>query len=104
MVLFLKAMSNITNATLASINGMLAEYFDGEVFAYEYGVMKLRIVCKLFATKIVRAIFTTLLPKPTGVLLGLEFLQPQEYFGFNVTGLPANEQPYAPADQKPFYW
>lgn len=102
--LFLKAMSNITNATLKSLNGMFEEFFQGQVFVYEYDVMKLRVVVRQFTTKIEKAILMTLLPKPTGVLLGFEFLQPQEYFGFNVAGLPADEQPYAPADQKPFYW
>ena len=102
--LFLKTMSNITNATLKSINDMFLEYFNEQIFAYEYDTMKLRIVVRFSTTKIEKAIFTTLLPKPTGVLMGFEFLQPQEYFGFNVQGLPADEQPYAPADQKPFYW
>ena len=104
MTLFLKAMSNITNATLKSINDMFAIYFEGQCFAYEYDVMKIRMVVRFFTTKIERAIFTNLFPKPTGVLMGFEFLQAQEYFGFNVQGLPADEQPYAPADQKPFYW
>ena len=103
-VLFLRAMSNITNATLKSINDMFLEYFNKQCFAYEYDTMKIRVVIRFPTTKIERAIFLNLLPKPTGVLMGLEFLQPQEYFGFNVNGLPADEQPYAPADQKPFYW
>ena len=102
--LFLKAMSNITNATLKSMNEMFMQYFTGQLFVYEYDTMKLRVVVRFPVTKIEKAIFTNLLPKPTGVLLGFEFLQPQEFFGFNVQGLPADEQPYAPADQKPFYW
>lgn len=103
-VLFLKAMSNITNATMRSLNDMFSEFFNKQIFVYEYDVMKLRCVVRFFATKIQKAILTNLLPKPTGVLMGFEFLQAQEYFGFNVAGLPADEQPYAPADQKPFYW
>ena len=83
---------------------MFLEYFNKQCFAYEYDTMKMRVVVRFPTTKIERAIFLNLLPKPTGVLMGLEFLQPHEYFGFNVNGLPADEQPYAPADQKPFYW
>lgn len=104
--LFLKAMQNITNATLQSINSMFLEFFSdkGVCFAYEYDVMKLRVVVGFFTTKIERAIFTNLLPKPTGVLMGMEFIEPGQYFGHYVAGYTPEEQPYAPLDQKPFYW
>lgn len=105
-VLFLKAMSNITNATLASLNQMLQFYYQGRgrVYVIEYGTMEIRYVFEFYVSKLEKAIFTSeVMPKPTGVLASFEYIPPHEYFGFFVNGLTASNQPYAPIDQKPFY-
>lgn len=105
-VLFLKAMSNITNVTLASLNQMLQFYYQGRGRAYviEYGTMKIRYVFEFYVNKLEKAIFTSnVMPKPTGVLASFEYIPQGEYFGFFVNGLTAANQPYAPIDQKPFY-
>lgn len=105
-VLFLKAMANITNATLASLNQMLQFYYQGRgrVYVIEYGTMEIRYVFEFYVSKLEKAIFTSeVMPKPTGVLASFEYIPPHEYFGFFVNGLTAVNQPYAPIDQKPFY-
>ena len=105
-VLFIKAMSNVTNATLASLNNMLQFYYSGRgrVYVIEYGVMEIRYVFEFYVNKLERAIFTSdIMPNPTGVLASFEYIPPHEYFGFFVNGMTAEDQPYAPIDQKPFY-
>lgn len=105
-VLFLKAMSNITNATISSLNQMLQFYYQGRgrVYVIEYGTMEIRYVFEFYVSKLEKAIFTSdVMPKPTGVLASFEYIPPHEYFGFFVSGLTASNQPYAPIDQKPFY-
>lgn len=105
-VLFLKAMSNITNSTLASLNQMLQFYFAnrGRVYVIEPDVMHIRYVFEFYVNKLEKAIFTSkIMPKPTGVKAYFEWIPQHEYFGFFVNGLTAENQPYAPIDQKPFY-
>lgn len=105
-VLFLKAMANITNATLASLNQMLQFYYQGRgrVYVIEYGTMEIRYVFEFYVNKLEKAIFTSdIMPKPTGVLTSFEYIPLHEYFGFFVDGLNAASQPYAPFDQKTFY-
>lgn len=105
-VLFLKAMANITNATLASLNQMLQFYYQGRgrAYVYEYDTMEIRYVFEFYVNKLEKAIFTSeIMPKPTGVLASFEYIPLGEYFGFFVSGLSASNQPYAPFDQKTFY-
>lgn len=105
-VLFLKAMSNITNSTLASLNQMLQFYFAnrGRVYVIEPDVMHIRYVFEFYVSKLEKAIFTSnIMPKPTGVKTYFEWIPIHEYFGFFVNNLTAENQPYAPIDQKPFY-
>ena len=105
-VLFLKAMSNITNATLASLNQMLQFYYQGRgrAYVYEYDTMEIRYVFEFYINKLEKAIFTSsVMPKPTGVLTSFEYIPLGEYFGFFVSGYQPTNQPYAPFDQKPFY-
>ena len=105
-VLFLKAMSNITNATLASLNKMLQFYYQarGRVYVINYGTMKIRYVFEFYVNNLEKAIFTSdIMPRPTGVKSSFEYIPLHEYFGFFVNGLTASNQPYAPIDQKPFY-
>lgn len=105
-VLFLKAMANITNATLSSLNQMLQFYYQGRgrAYVYEYDTMEIRYVFEFYVNKLEKAIFTSeIMPKPTGVLASFEYIPLGEYFGFFVSGLSATNQPYAPFDQKTFY-
>lgn len=105
-VLFLKAMSNITNATLASLNQMLQFYYQGRgrVYVINVGTMQIRYVFEFYVNKLEKAIFTSeVMPRPTGVKAFFEYIPKGEYFGFFVGGLTATNQPYAPIDQKVFY-
>lgn len=107
LVLFLKALSNISGCTIASLNELLGFYFQdrGRVYVLEYGVMEIRYVFQFYVTKFEKAIFTSsVMPKPTGVLISFEFLPIGDYFGFFVSGLASpTDQPFAPFDNKPFY-
>lgn len=107
LILFLKAMSYISNASIAKLNEMLQFYFEGRglAYVYEYGTMKIRYVFRFYLSNLEKAIFESdLMPNPTGVLVDFEYLPKGAYFGFFVNGKVATDQPYAPMDQKPFYW
>lgn len=110
MVLFLKALTYITNCTLASLNSLLQYYFrdridpenNQNVYVINYGTMEIRYVFQFYVSKIEKSIFTSdVMPRPTGVLANFEFVPYGQYFGFFVNG--AVTQPYAPFDNKPFY-
>lgn len=106
-VLLLSAMSNITNATLKSLNNLFQFYYQDRGIAYciNYGTMKIRVVYEFYVNKLEQAIFSSsIFPKPTGVLLSFEYVPNGEYFGFYVNGETPLNQPYAPFDNKPFYW
>ena len=105
-VLFLKAMSNITNATLKSLNDMLLYYYQGRgrAYAINFGTMEIRFVFEFPVNKLEKAIFTSdVMPRPTGVLTNFEFLPLGEYMGFVLPDTIPTDQPYAPFDQKTFY-
>lgn len=105
-VLFMKAMSLITNATEKSLNELLQFYFEGRrVYVIQYDTMKLRYVFEVPVNKLEKSIFTSgLLPKPTGVGATFEYLPKNSYFGFYVNSRAQNDQYWAPFDNKPFYW
>lgn len=105
-VLFLRALSNVTNCTIASLNNLLQFYYKnrGGVYVLEYNPMEIRYVFEFYVSKLEKAIFTTdVMPKPTGVGVSFEFLTLGEYFGFFVNVGSGVSQPYAPFDNKPFY-
>lgn len=104
-VLFLTAMGYITNASLRSMNDMLLYYFadKGRCYCIPYGTMKLRVVFEFYVNGLEKAIYNTAFVSPTGVLLNYEYLQLQRYFGFFVTGIQQEDQPYLGSNQGPFY-
>lgn len=110
MVLFLKALTHITNCTLASLNSLLQYYFkdridpenNQNVYVINYGTMAIRYVFQFYVSKIEQSIFTSdVMPRPTGVLANFEFVPYGQYFGFFVEG--EETQPYTPFDNKPFF-
>lgn len=105
-VLFMRAMSLITNATEKSINDLLQFYFDGRrVYVIQYDTMKLRYVFEVPVSNLEKSIFTSgLLPKPTGVGATFVYLPKNSYFGFYVNSRAQNNQYWTPFDNKPFYW
>lgn len=105
-VLFLRALSNVTNCTIASLNNLLQFYYKnrGGVYVLEYNPMEIRYVFEFYVSKLEKVIFTTdIMPRPTGVGVSFEFLTLGEYFGFFVNVGEGGSQPYAPFDNKPFY-
>ena len=105
-VLFMKAISLITNATEKSLNELLQFYFDGRrVYVIQYDTMKIRYVFEVVVNKLEKSIFQSdLLPKPTGVGATFQYMPKNNYFGFYVHSRPQNDQYWAPFDNKPFYW
>ena len=106
-VLLLSAMSNITNATIKSLNDLFMFYYQDRGLAYclEYGTMQMRVVYEFYVNKLEQAIFSSsIFPKPTGVLLSFEYIPNGDYFGFFIAGEAPTDQPFAPFDNKPFYW
>lgn len=113
MALFLKALTYITNCTLASLNSLLQYYFRDRinaenkqnVYVINYGTMEIRYVFQFYVSKIEKSIFTSdVMPRPTGVLANFEFVPYGEYMGFFVDNIAdPDDQPYTPFDNKPFY-
>lgn len=104
-MLFVKAMSNITNCTIASLNHILNYYFEGRgsCYVYEVDTMELRCVFRFYLNAVEKAIFDEVFPHPTGTEMSFEYLPDKEYFGMFVEGDTQEQQPYAPFDNKPFY-
>jgi len=105
-VLFMKAISLITNATDKSLNELIQYYFNGRrCYVIQYDTMKLRYVFEVPVNKLEKSIFTSgLLPKPTGVGATFEYLPKNSYFGFYVNSRAQDNQYWVPFDNKPFYW
>ena len=105
-VLFMKALSCITNATEKSLNELLQFYFNGRrVYVIQYGTMKIRYVFEIPVNKLEKSIFKSdVMPKPTGVGVSFQYLPKNSYFGFYVNSRAQNDQYWAPFDNKPFYW
>lgn len=96
-ILLLKAMGNITNASIRSLNEMLQFYFQdrGRMYVYEYDTMKIRYVFEFYCNKLEKSIFQSdVMPKPTGVGTSFEYIPKGNYFGFHVAGKSQSEQPY----------
>lgn len=106
-ILFMKALSYITNATDKSLNELLQFYFaekGGKCYVIQYGTMKIRYVFEFPVNKLEKSIFMSdVMPKPTGVGTTFEYLPKNSYFGFYVHSLADNNQYWAPFDNKPFY-
>lgn len=105
-VLFLTLMSYITNATMNSLSLLLRDFFKerGICYIVEYNPMEIRIVFDFYLNGLESVIFPVVMPKPTGVGISFQQLPLSSFFGFFVEGLNPDEQPYAPFDNKPFYW
>lgn len=96
-ILLLKAMGNITNASIRSLNDMLQFYFQdrGRMYVYEYNTMEIRYVFEFYCNKLEKSIFKSdVMPKPTGVGTSFEYIPKQSYFGFFVSGVAQADQPY----------
>lgn len=114
-VLQMKAMSNISNLCLYSINEMLKAVFaeEGRCYCIEVmnieqgalintGTMEIRYVFEFYVNKVFKAIIESgLLPHPTGVGVSYEYLPLGEFLGFYVQN--EQEQPYGVFDQNVFY-
>lgn len=105
-ILFMKALSCITNATEKSLNELLQFYFNGRrVYVIQYGTMKIRYVFEIPVNKLEKSIFKSdVMPKPTGVGVSFQYLPKNSYFGFYVNSRAQDDQYWAPFDNKPFYW
>lgn len=104
-ILLLRAMGNITNASIKSLNEMLQFYFQqrGRMYVYEYDTMKIRYVFEFYVNKLEKSIFQSdIMPKPTGVGTSFEYIPKGIYFGFHVSSLGQEEQPYT-GYVRPFY-
>lgn len=106
-ILVLKAVSNISDSTTASLNSILQSYFKdrGRIYVLEYATMSIRYVFDFYVSKFEKTIFSSeIMPRPTGVLASFAYIQNGAFFGFFVDGLTPTTQPYAPFDNKAFYW
>lgn len=114
-ILYMKAMSYVSNLSMDSINKILAVIFaeQGRCYCEEVvdiqggalvhtGTMNIRYVFEFYVNRIFRAIIENgLLLHPTGVGASFEYLPIGEFLGFFVTN--ENTQPYGMFDQNVFY-
>ena len=91
-LILLKAMANITNCTIPSLNAMLKYFFDGRSYVHDTGNMEIRYVFEFNLSPVELAIMlhSGIVPRPAGVLSSIMQLNPAETFGFN----EANGQPF----------
>ena len=107
LILFLKTLSNISNSTMASLNAILRAYFKdrGDCHVVKTSTMTIMYVFSFYVSKFEKTIFSSeIMPRPAGVYSNFSYIQKGAYLGFFVNGLSATDQPFAPFDNKPFYW
>ena len=99
LVLLTKAIANISDCTVPSLENLLSFLFTerGKVYVYDTDTMAMRYIFSFFQNIWEKAILQIdgILPKPTGVGLQIEELPSDDIFGFNGTG-------FQPWDTKPF--
>ena len=99
MLLLTKAIANISDCTVPSLENLLSFLFAdrGKVYVYDTDTMTMRYIFSFFLNIWEKAILNSsgVLPKPTGVGLQIEELPTGDLFGFNGTG-------FQPWDTKPF--
>jgi hypothetical protein len=85
-LILLKAMSNITNGTIPGINLLLRFQFGarGRAYVQKTGTMELTFVFEFFLTNVELAILLNsgAIPRPSGVEVRIEQLNPGLTFGF----------------------
>lgn len=90
-LLLLKAMANISDCTIPSLNQLLANFFDGRgaVYVLETGVMRLRYVFEFWLEPYERSLMRRedIPPKPAGVGYTWFEIPPEETFGFRGSNL-----------------
>lgn len=103
-LLIFRAMSNIGNATIPSLEMLLNSAFEGrgQVYIDEVTTMQIDVTFNFYVNKLEKYVFSTdIFPKPTGVGVNFYYVPSGSFFGFFVDG--ASPQPFAPFDNKPFY-
>lgn len=99
-LIFLKAAVNLTNGSLADINKVLAQLFEGRgtIAALHVGTMHMRFLVQFVMEPFEQAIMQSedVPPKPAGVLFDWYYV-PVPTFGFDGSGLhPFNQGAFAP--------
>lgn len=93
-LILLKAMSNITNCTVPSLNAMLKYFFSGRSYVHDTGDMQLRYVFEFDLSPFELAIMLNsgAIPRPAGVLANVMQVNPSATFGFfEAGGQPFNQ-------------
>lgn len=99
-LIFLKAAVNLTNGSLADINKVLAQLFEGRgtIAALHVGTMHMRFLVQFVMDPFEQAIMQSedVPPQPAGVLFDWYYV-PVPTFGFDGSGLhPFNQGAYPP--------
>lgn len=91
-LILVKAMTNITNCTVPSLNKLLNYLFAGEGRCYvvDTGSMQLRYVFEfnLTASELSIMLYSGAIPRPAGVQASVMQITPSQTFGFNGQGQP----------------
>ena len=100
-MLIAKAMTNISDSSIVSINAVLAYLFSGRgrVYAQDTGDMQIRYVFSFKLTSEDRALINAgeIIPRPAGVLVKVLQNIPASTFGFRGSGLmPFNQGTFFP--------
>lgn len=100
-LLTVRAVANITNCTIPSLEDLLNELFKdrGNVYVFETGIMSLRFVFNFYLSDQEKTILSIkgIPPLPTGVGVEIIEIPESEIFGFNGTGYqPFNQAPFRP--------
>lgn len=97
-LLLVKAMSNISNCTVPSLEEILNYLFRerGKVYVFDTGIMTMKYTFDFYLDEMEKAILNLpgIPPKPTGVGMTVVELPRGQLFGFNKTGFqPFNQAP-----------
>lgn len=93
-IILVKAFANIIYATAPNINKLIKMIFKGKGYYQIIGDMQANYVFEYILTPFERFLLTetTLMPRPCGVLVGIQEVDVDNYFGFYGSGFKPFDQ------------
>ena len=99
LLILMKAFANISKTTVPNLNKILMNIFGdrGQVYVVDTGNMAINIAFGFNLSPYEKAIMNSgIMPHPGGVRVTMQYLNPDDFFGFNGSG-------FQPFNQKPFF-
>ena len=98
LLILMKAFANISQTTIPNLNKILMNIFGdrGQVYVVDTGNMEIKIAFGFQILPYEKAIMNSgAIPHPGGVKVTMQYLNPDDFFGFEGSGFqPLNQAPF----------